>query len=94
VITGKAEYPWEPVSVPMRLNSSPPTPNAPTIAEFLIMAMMTLPSGGTTLRSAWGMTTKRSDWVKVRPMERAASAWPGETELIPLRTASQTKAAV
>ena len=64
------------------------------MAEFLTMAMITLPSGGTTLRSAWGSTTNRSDWPNVSPMARAASAWPAETALMPLRTASQTKAAV
>ena len=37
---------------------SPPTPKAPTTAEFLNIAMITLPSGGTReLRKAWGSTT-------------------------------------
>ena len=58
------------------------------------MAMITLPSGGTTVRSACGSTTKRRLWVKSRPIDRAASAWPAETELMPARTASQTKADV
>ena len=76
------------------LHRSPPTPNAPTTAEFLNIAMITLPSGGTTVRSACGSTTSRRDWPKVRPMDRAASAWPAETELMPERTASQTNAEV
>ena len=64
------------------------------MAEFFTMAISTLPSGGTTLRNAWGSTTNCSDWPNVSPMARAASAWPVETALIPLRTASQTNAAV
>ncbi len=71
-----------------------PTPNAPTTAEFLNIAMMTLPSGGTVLRRACGITTWLSDSLKVRPIARAASAWPAGTELTPERTASHTKALV
>ena len=56
------------------LYRSPATPKAPTMAEFLTMAMITLPSGGTTLRIACGITTNRSDWPNVNPMARAASA--------------------
>src|SRR5918994_4505417 len=52
------------------------TPKAAAIEVFLVRAMTTLISGGTTVRKAWGRTTSRIDWVKVRPMERAASAWP------------------
>ena len=51
-------------------------------------------SGGTLARNACGSTTRRSIWVKVMPMARAASAWPGGTVLMPERTASQTNAAV
>lgn len=58
------------------------------------MAMITLPSGGTTVRSAWGRTMLPRDWVKVRPTARAASACPADTELMPLRTASHTNAEV
>ncbi len=58
------------------------------------IAICTLPSGGTTLRNAWGSTTCRSDWQKVSPIARAASACPAETELMPERKASQTKAEV
>ena len=58
------------------------------------MAMITLPSGGTTVRSACGSTTWARDWVKVSPIERAASAWPGDTALMPDRIASQTNAGV
>ena len=56
--------------------------------------MMTLPSGGTDERNAWGSTTWRSDFLNGRPMALAASAWPGSTELMPPRRASQTKAEV
>src|SRR5699024_1331832 len=73
---------------------SPPTPNAPAIAEFLIIAIMTLPSGGMTVRQACGRITVASVWPKVSPRARAASACPVGTALIPLRTASQTNAAV
>jgi urease alpha subunit len=69
------------------------TAKAAAIEVFLVRAMTTLMSGGTTVRKAWGRTTSRSDWVKVRPMERAASAWPTPTALMPDRTASQKKAA-
>ena len=45
-------------------------------------------------RKAWGRTTSRIEPAKVRPMERAASAWPSGTELMPDRIASQTKVEV
>jgi hypothetical protein len=41
---------------------------------FLIMAMRMLPSGATTERKACGRMIIRSDWAKVSPIERAASA--------------------
>jgi hypothetical protein len=44
-------------------------------------------------RKACGRRTCESDWVKVSPIERAASACPAGTVLTPLRSASQTKAA-
>ena len=69
------------------------TPKAAAIEVFLVRAMTTLIRGGITVRKAWGRTTSRSDWVKVRPMERAASACPTPTALMPDRTASQKKAA-
>src|SRR4029453_7319986 len=69
------------------------TPKAAAIEVFLVRAMTTLISGGITVRKAWGRTISRSDWVKVRPMARAASAWPTPTALMPDRTASQKKAA-
>ena len=94
VSTGRASYPCALVSSLPTLNRSRPTPNAPTTAEFLNIAMITLPSGGTEVRNAWGRTTWRSDWVKVRPIARAASAWPAGTELMPARSASQTNADV
>jgi hypothetical protein len=37
------------------------TPNAPAIEVFLVRAMTTLISGGTTVRKAWGRTMSRSD---------------------------------
>ena len=60
---------------------------------FFVSAMKTLMSGGTTVRSAWGSTTCRRVCGKVSPIERAASAWPMPTELMPERTASQKNAA-
>jgi hypothetical protein len=60
---------------------------------FLISAITTLMIGGTTVRNACGSTTSRSDWVNVSPIERAASAWPTPTALMPDRTASQKNAA-
>ena len=65
-------------------------PKAAATEVFLSSAISTLVSGGTVARSACGSTT----WVivppKVRPIARAASAWPSGTELMPERTASQT----
>ena len=58
---------------------------------FFTMAMRTLPSGGMTVRNAWGSTISRSDWPNVRPIARAASAWPGVTPLIPERIASRRR---
>ena len=60
---------------------------------FLVRAISTEPSGAMAPRKAWGMITSRMDWPKVRPMARAASAWPRSTVLTPDRRASQTKAA-
>ena len=76
---------------PTAVSSS--TPNAAAIEVFLVRAMTTLISGGTTVRNACGRITSRSDWVKVSPMERAASACPTPTALMPDRTASQKNAA-
>ena len=55
--------------------------------------MKTFTSGCTIVRNACGRITNRSDWVNVKPIERAASACPTGTVLIPPRTASQTNAA-
>jgi hypothetical protein len=77
--------------VPVAVSST--TPKAAAIELFLIRAMTTLISGGITVRKAWGRITSWSDCPKVRPMERAASAWPTPTALMPDRTASQKKAA-
>ena len=51
-------------------------------------------SGGTVARKAWGSTTWDIVAPKVRPIARAASACPSDTELMPERIASQTKAEV
>ena len=47
-----------------------------------------------TARKACGSTTIRSVWVKLSPIERAASAWPNGTVLTPDRRTSQTNADV
>ena len=60
---------------------------------FLVSAIRVLPSGATAPRNACGRMTWRSVWVKVRPIERAASAWPVGTVLMPQRSDSQTNAA-
>ena len=73
---------------------SPTTPKKPASAEFLIMAMITLPSGTMANFHACGNTTYRRFWTNVRPIARAASACPAETALTPLRIASATNAAV
>ena len=57
------------------------------------MPMKMLTSGCTIVRNAGGRITYRSDCVKVIPSDRAASACPTATVLIPPRTASQTNAA-
>ena len=69
------------------------TANALAIEVFFVSAMTTLISGGTTVRKACGSTMCRSVWANVSPIDRAASAWPTPTELMPERTASQKKAA-
>ena len=61
---------------------------------FLVSAMRMLASGGITERIACGSTMSRSICPNVMPSERAASAWPRSTALIPERTASHTNAAV
>ena len=76
------------------MDRSPTTPKKPASAEFLIIAMITLPSGTTAAFQACGSTTKRRFWLNVRPIARAASACPGETALMPERSASQTNAPV
>src|SRR5947199_335394 len=53
-----------------------------------------LTSGWIIDRKACGRITRRRDWVNVRPMARAASACPIDTVLMPVRTASLTKAAL
>ncbi len=70
------------------------TPKASAIAVFLVSAIRMLASGGMTVRIACGRTISCSVWPKVSPSERAASAWPTSTALMPERTASHTNAAV
>ena len=45
-------------------------------------------SGGMTVRTACGRTTRREGLTEARPMARAASAWPTGTALMPERIAS------
>ena len=61
---------------------------------FLVSATKMLISGGMTVRNAWGRITVPRLWPNVIPIDRAASAWPVATLLMPDRTASQTNAAV
>lgn len=60
------------------------------MAEFFVRAMKMLLSGGITERVACGRTTSRRVCGNDMPIERAASAWPSGTVLMPERTASQT----
>ena len=69
------------------------TPMIDATVVFLVRAMSTEPSGAMAPRNACGRITSRIDWANVRPMERAASAWPRSTVLTPDRSASHTKAA-
>ncbi len=69
-------------------------PKAAATEVFLSSAIWTLVSGGTAARMAWGRITVRIEPTNVRPMVRAASAWPSGTALMPERNASQTKADV
>ncbi len=69
------------------------TPMTEATVVFFVRAMRTDPSGAMAPRKAWGRITSRRLWVKVSPIERAASAWPSGTVFIPLRSASQTNAA-
>src|SRR5690606_530873 len=94
VSTGSAASPWAEVSVAATEYRSPPTPTAPAMAELLIIATSTLPSGGMTMRTACGSTTRERVWPKVSPIDLAASAWPAGTALMPLRIASHTNAEV
>src|SRR4051794_17601728 len=69
------------------------TPTAAARAVFMARAIITLPIGCTTARSACGTTTYRSDWKSVRPSAREASTCPTGTVFTPERTASATYAA-
>ena len=70
------------------------TPIAEAIVVFFVNAISTDPSGMIAARKAWGSRTIRRFWPNVKPSERAASAWPNGTVLIPARSVSQTNAAV
>jgi len=74
--------------------TSSTTANPAATEVFLARAMMTSMRGGITVGTACGKITSASDWPKVRPIARAASACPTPTELIPERGASLTKAEV
>ena len=62
----------------------------PMIAEFLIIAMIKLPSGGMTVRNACGSTIRRIVSRSVNPSESDASIWPLLTEKTPDRSTSAT----
>src|SRR5690606_15243426 len=49
-------------------------PAAIATVVFFVIAIITLPSGAMTDRAACGRITSRSDWKKVSPIARAASA--------------------
>ena len=72
--------------------SAVPRTTAATVV-FLMRAMRVDPSGAMEPRNACGRRTSRRVWAKVRPIARAASAWPAGMVLTPLRRASQTNAA-
>ena len=74
--------------------NSSKTLNAPATDVFFTSAMSTLISGGIAVRNACGSTTRERFWVNDMPRDRAASACPTPTELMPERTASATKAEV
>ena len=62
--------------------------------EFLVRAMNRLPSGATTVRSAWGSTTMRSTWRNVSPRRGPPRPARSATALMPERTVSAMKAPV
>ena len=49
----------------------------------LSMAMHSLPTGGTMVRSACGSTTKSMVCTLLKPSEREASVWPLGTAMMP-----------
>ena len=61
-----------------------------TRAVSFCSEMKSLSSGGMTVRTAWGKTTRRIVEYWVRPSERAARIWPWGTELSPARKTSET----
>ena len=73
-------------------DSRVPRMTAATVV-FLMSAISTEPRGAMAPRKAWGSSTSVSDWLKLSPIERAASACPVGMVLTPLRRASQTNAA-
>ena len=82
------------IMVLMRLEVSVATEAAAATVEFLSRAISVLPSGATEPRNACGRMTIDADWKKLRPSERAASACPSGTVLMPLRSDSHTNADV
>ena len=70
------------------------TPMAEAIVVFFTRAISTEPSGLITARKACGSRISRRFWPKLRPSERAASAWPNGTVLTPDRNVSHTNEAV
>ena len=68
------------------------TPRTLTSAVSFWSPMKSFSRGGTTRRTACGITTKRSDWKRVSPSERAAASWLGCTDSMPARYTSDTYA--
>ena len=70
-------------------NSSLVSEPRPMISEVsFIIAIVSLPVGGTITRIAWGSTTRRISSARVIPSEDAASVCPSSTDRMPARTIS------
>ena len=68
-------------------------PSRYTREESLVSRMTSLVRGGSTMRSAWGITMVTIARVWDMPSERAASYWPGGTACRPARSDSAMYAA-